>query len=485
MRQRLPIYQQTQQKRRRQQARRRVAALAIGVLLSVLAVLLLARSKSDPAMELAVEPLPEAPLSTQVEPDLDLDMDGEYESYGSPADEYDLTPEEMAAMPESMEVEPEFWGPPEPYVVFDGSIQSGDTFRAALESAGIPGALSARVTRTLTGTLDFRRIRPHDKFHLMMSRDGDLLEFEYSRGQTEIYTIEVTDEDKWIPLRRQREYERRLTLVTGKVQSTLSGAIAAAGERADLLMRFVDIFQWEIDFSLVTRAGDEFVILVEKLYDRDQFHSYGRVHHARYTNQGREHVGTYFEAPDGFSGYFNNEGRNLRAAFLRAPLEFRRISSGYTESRFHPVLKRNRPHRAIDYAAPYGTPIWSVADGVVTDAGWMGGAGRAVIIRHANGYETSYSHLSRIAPGMRKGTRVRQKQVIGYLGSSGLATGPHLHYVMKINGRHVNPLRVNLPAGDPVPQKYREQFRAQKREWQQKVADLQAEKADVIPTSAP
>ncbi len=494
MRRRVPTYLAAQRQRRKQRARRRLALIVtsiVGVLLLVVGVARLLESDSDDAFSARVaDETPAEHEDAASEESVDAETPAAEPApvaADSPAEvpEEDFEESEISrGATQEPVVEAELWGPPDPFVRYVGSIKPGDAFGTALDTVGVPPDISQQIIRTLRGTLDFRRIRPHDAFSALVSREGELLEFTYERGSAEVYSIEVVD-GKWIPLKKQKEYERRLALVQGEVSSTLFEAVVAAGESPELIMNFVDIFAWEIDFSIMTRKGDRFLVLVEKLFDRGSFFGYGRIYHARYVNQGQEHAATYFEAPDGFSGYFDREGRNLRKAFLRAPLNFRYISSGFTSSRFHPVLGKKRSHRAIDYAAPTGTPIWSVADGVITDIGWMGGAGRAIRIRHANGYTTSYSHLSRFAKGMRKGTKVRQQQIIGYVGATGLATGPHLHYVLKVNGTPVNPARVKLPAGDPVPRKYLTRFQEERGQWENEVVRrLEGTQPQVLPAAA-
>lgn len=466
---------------RRQRARRRLALVVGGVFAVALVVLLtlvvrrLDRDKpaavaEPPLTTAAAEPAGDAIVATPSQPE---SADAELE-------------DEMAAMavPETAAVETaELWGPPDPFTRITGVLQPGDTFGTALDNAGVAPATTQKIIQTLRGTLDFRRVRPQDKFDLVVDAGGALLEFAYERGLDEIYRIDPRPE-RWVPIKEKRQFDTQLALVRGEVASTLFDAIAAAGEQDALIMSFVEIFAWAIDFSVFTRKGDTFTMLVEKLYDKGVFRGYGRILAAEYVNAGEVYDATYFEAPDGFSGYFDSKGRNLRRAFLRAPLRFNAITSSFTYSRFHPVLKFRRPHLGIDYAAPTGTPIWSVADGVVTAAGWMGGSGRAVKIRHRNGIETSYSHLSRFGPGIRAGRPVRQKQVIGYVGATGLATGPHLHFGMKVNGRAVNPATMKLPAGDPVPRKYIELFQQERTHWLAEVNARKTAAAGVVPASA-
>lgn len=465
---------------RKQRARRRLALL-MGVVAAVVLVtaltLVVRRLDRNKATKAAEPPLTTAAAdpagdAIQAEPSSTESADAEVE------DEL-----ENMAMPETAAVETaELWGPPDPFTRIAGVVQAGETFGTALDGAGVAPGVTQKIIQALRGTLDFRRVRPQDKFDLIVGADGDLLEFAYERGFDEVYRIEPRPE-RWIALREKRQFDTQLAYVRGEVQTTLFEAIAAAGEQPGLIMSFVDIFAWAIDFSIFTRKGDTFSMLVEKYYDKGVFRGYGRIFAAEYVNAGEVYDATYFEAPDGFTGYFDAKGRNLRRAFLRAPLRFNAITSSFTYNRFHPVLKFRRPHLGVDYAAPTGTPIWSVADGVVTGAGWMGGSGRAVKIRHRSGIETSYSHLSRFGPGIRSGVRVRQKQIIGYVGATGLATGPHLHFGMKVNGRAVNPAKMKLPAGDPVPKKYIELFQTERNRWLTEVA-ARAPKTGVVPAAA-
>ncbi len=481
MNRRTPSYLRPQQELRRQRARRRLAVLVLGLLAAVASIVVivsLSRNTGEDAPDTATGPEIQAAVTDEPETLPPEDME--------PLADDAVGDEELAAheSPELEPEQPELWGPPEPFLRLSGTVNSGDTFGTALDSAGVPADTVSRIIRTLRGTLDYRRIRPQDRFEILMTDGGELLEFNYERGFSEIYSILVSD-GKWTPLRREREFERRLAFVNGVVESTLFEAVAAAGEQAELIMTFVEIFAWAVDFSVATRKGDRFTMVVEKLYDKDVFRGYGRIYTASYENAGEMMTATYFEAPDGFSGYFDEEGRSLRRAFLKTPLRFSAITSGFTYSRFHPVLKKRKPHLGVDYAAPTGTPIWSVADGVVIAAGWMGPSGKAVKIKHRNGYETSYSHLSRIAPGIKRGARVRQKQVIGKVGTTGRSTGPHLHFGMKVNGRAVNPASVKLPAGDPVPRKYLTQFKTERDRWFGEAARLQdARPAGLVPAAA-
>jgi murein DD-endopeptidase MepM/ murein hydrolase activator NlpD len=226
-----------------------------------------------------------------------------------------------------------------------------------------------------------------------------------------------------------------------------------------LALNLSDIFAWDIDFTTALRKGDTFRILVEGLYRDGEFKKYGNIVAAEFVNYGVLSRAYRFEV-DGRADYYDAEGRSLRKAFLKAPLSFRRISSGFSKSRLHPVLKIRRAHNGTDYVAPKGTPVSAIGNGQVQAAGPQGGYGKLVVIRHPNGYKTFYGHLSGIAKGVRKGASVTQGQLIGTVGSTGISTGPHLHFEMRVGDRPVNPRKVEIPAGQPVPEALIASYRA-------------------------
>jgi murein DD-endopeptidase MepM/ murein hydrolase activator NlpD len=224
----------------------------------------------------------------------------------------------------------------------------------------------------------------------------------------------------------------------------------ALGELDQLVLDFADIFSWEIDFNSGTQPGDRFQMLVEKYYAGQTFVKYGRILYAEYQSTPKQSQGIYFQPPGGRGDYYTPQGQSLRKALLRSPLKFTRISSRYTKSRRHPILGTRRPHYGVDYAAPEGSPVWAIADGAIVFCGWNGGYGKQIIIRHPKGYKSMYGHLSRFAPGIRNGKSVRQKQIIGYVGSSGLSTGPHLDFRLLKNNAFRNPLRETSPQAAPL-----------------------------------
>jgi len=258
------------------------------------------------------------------------------------------------------------------------------------------------------------------------------------------------------------EPDVRVEAVRGRVTRSLFQAMDEAGEAPQLVLDLVEIFSSDFDFTADTRPGDRFRVLVEKRYAGERFVDYGRILVAQYASEGRTLSGVGWEAKRRLA-YYDPEGRSLRKSFLKSPLEFTRITSGFTYARPHPVLGGIRPHFAIDYAAPVGTPVRAVADGHVLRAGWSGANGIQVHLRHRAGYETQYNHLSGLGPGIAPGARVGQRQLIGFVGATGLATGPHLDYRIARNGVFVNPLGERFVPGEPIAPGERAAFLAHAR----------------------
>ncbi len=225
-------------------------------------------------------------------------------------------------------------------------------------------------------------------------------------------------------------------------------------------MELAAIFGWDVDFALDIRAGDSFTVVYEELYLNGEKLRDGDILAAEFNNRGKRYRAIRYQDPRGRTEYYSPDGKNMRKAFLRTPVAFTRISSRFSLGRKHPILHHIRAHKGVDYAAPRGTPIKATGDGKIVFRGRKGGYGNTIIIQHGGRYSTLYAHMSRFARSLRTGRRVRQGQVIGYVGSTGLATGPHLHYEFRINGAHHNPLTVRLPDASPLPRKYRRNFKA-------------------------
>ncbi len=262
---------------------------------------------------------------------------------------------------------------------------------------------------------------------------------------------------------RDHALESRIGHAVGTIDSSLFEAGQKAGLSDALIMALADIFAWDVDFALDIRKGDHFAVLYEAFYKEGEQVGEGGIVAAEFTNQGKTYRAVRYTDPQGHTGYYTPEGMSLKKAFLRTPVKFTRISSRFTLRRYHPILHRFRSHKGVDYAAPRGTPVKATGSGKVLFRGWKGGYGRAVILQHGERYTTLYGHLSRFAKGIRPGAKVSQGQVIGYVGSSGLATGPHLHYEFRIDGVHRNPLTVKLPKAHPIPKAFMADFTAKTR----------------------
>ncbi len=346
----------------------------------------------------------------------------------------------------------------EPLTVFHGSFGRHDTVATALEEQLSPGEVH-QLVETARSTYDLSRVAVGRPFALALGSDGELRAFTY--GIDDLQTLRVIRRGEALAAEvLTRTYDTRTAVVAGRIDSSLFATIADVGEHPQLAFDLSEIFAWDIDFNTEIQGGDGFRVAVEKLSLDDRFVRYGRILAARFDRGDRTLHAVRYEGTGG-AGYYDLDGTPLRKAFLRSPLRFTRISSRFSHSRLHPILKKRRPHLGIDYAAPRGTPVNASADGVVTFAGRQGGFGRLVRLRHANGYETMYGHLSRIH--VRRGQRVSQGDRIGAVGSTGLSTGPHLDYRMKLNGRYVNPLQIQVPPAEPLSDSERPAFAEARR----------------------
>ncbi len=360
-------------------------------------------------------------------------------------DDFDVDMPEPAETAEALQAGEA--GTPEEHVS-EGVVAAGDTAASILAEALSTQEIHdlAETCRPVFALTALRAGQPY----VIRSCDASFTCFEYQISQEEM--LFVTRDDAGFHARKEAiAYDLRPTLVTGTIADNLYAAVDAAGEKPDLAIRLADIFAWDVDFVRDLRTGDSFKALVEKRFKDGQEAGYGRVLAAEFTNDGTTFKGFLFEDENGRPAYFDQNGKSLRKALLKAPLKFSRISSGYSMRRLHPVTHQWKAHPAIDYAAPTGTPVMAVGDGTVTTAGWQGGAGRIVSVRHdVGGFETMYLHLSRFARGIKSGSKVSQGQVIGYVGATGVATGPHLDFRMKKGGAWINPQKVITPPAKDV-----------------------------------
>jgi murein DD-endopeptidase MepM/ murein hydrolase activator NlpD len=337
--------------------------------------------------------------------------------------------------------------PSEPLTIYHGSFGRNDSLATALADQLSPAGIH-HLAEAARPVYDLARVSVGQPFALALGPDGLVRAFTYGIDELRMLRVIRRGEELEAEL-LSRTYDTRIAVVEGDIESSLFETIAAIGEHDQLAFELAEIFAWDIDFNTEIRVGDAFRVAVEKQSLDGRFVRYGRILAAVFARGERTLYAVRYEGSHG-QGYYAPDGTPLRKAFLRSPLRFTRISSRFSYRRLHPILKVRRPHLGVDYAAPTGTPVNASADGVVTLAGRWGGLGRAIRLRHANGYETIYGHLSRIY--VRRGQRVAQGDRIGAVGSTGLSTGPHLDYRMKLNGRYVDPLKVQLPPAEPLPE---------------------------------
>jgi len=329
------------------------------------------------------------------------------------------------------------------------TLKRGETLETALRRGGLERAEAAAIVAGLRGQVNMRRLAPGERLSVKPAAPDGPPEITWTRSPAERYEIRSTD-GRWTVAAVRPDVETRVAAIAGEVRDSLFASVERLGETAGLTARLVSLFAWDFDFAADSLPGDRFRFLVEKRYVGDELLGYGDILVAQYASAGRPVLTSVaFEEAGGRADYFDASGRSVKKMFLRAPLDFTRVTSGFSHARHHPILGGLRPHLAVDYGAPVGTPVRAVADGVVTMAGWDGGYGLSISLRHARGYETMYNHLSRL--DVKRGERVRQRQIIGRVGTTGLSTGPHLDYRVRKAGVFVNPLGEKFIPGAPVP----------------------------------
>ena len=314
------------------------------------------------------------------------------------------------------------------------------------------------------------RSLPAVRHSLDMIRPGDVIQLTHLDGEiksltrqiSETATLSVTRADQGFSANIvENPLEMHEQKLSGVVDSSLYLAVNDAGGTDRLAVSLADVFKYDIDFVNAVQPGDRFVVAHEQQWQDGEFVRDGDILAAEFVNQGRTYRAVRYIAPDGRMDYYTPDGRPVRKAFLRYPVDYGRISSGFSSARRHPVLNRVRAHKGIDFAAPTGTPIKAAGSGRVVSRGRNGGYGNAVVLAHSNGVTTLYGHMSRFAKGLSVGSRVQQGQVIGYVGMTGLASGPHVHYEYRVNGVHKNPAKVTIPKADPIPANLMDDFQKQ------------------------
>lgn len=334
--------------------------------------------------------------------------------------------------------------------VIEHTIRRGDSLALVFSRYGFHPADLHRIASIKPEGNSLRSILPGKRLKFYVDDNGALVRFSYAASPLEIVEFERNKTGGFMGNVISREPEKNAVYRFGRIDQSLFSSAQRGGLSDALIMELAKIFQWDIDFALDLRQGDEFSLILEDLYLDDQFIGHGNILAAEFVNQGEVFRAVRYETDQYGGGYYLPNGKSLRKAFLRAPLEFSRISSNFNPARIHPLFNRAMPHRGIDYAAPTGTPIRASGSGRVQIAGKSPANGNYVFIQHNAEYQTKYLHLSRFAKGIRAGSRVRQGDVIGYVGATGWATAPHLHYEFLIGGVHQNPRTVKLPNDAPL-----------------------------------
>lgn len=339
-----------------------------------------------------------------------------------------------------------------------GAIRRGDNLYSALKRTGVNRLLGDTIVRTLEHLYDFRKARPGQRFSVKLSQDRQrLLAFEFQASPGENFRIGRQGK-KLVGSRVHKPVVTRVFELMAPVQETLWATFTRLGEDGRLLASFIAMFSWDLNLYTDIRKGDVIRLVVEKEFQGEEFLRYGRVLAAELQGAKRRLQGFWFRAPRGGGGYYAADGRSLHRALLRSPLKYTRISSPFDPRRMHPIIHRVRPHLGVDYAAPTGTPIWAVADGEVIFLGRNRAAGNMVVLEHEGGVRSVYMHLHAFRGGLKKGDKVRQREVVGTVGSTGMSTGPHLHFGLKVNGVYVDPEKHERVRRPPVPSHQRADF---------------------------
>src|SRR3990170_7541868 len=327
-------------------------------------------------------------------------------------------------------------------------FQRGDTISALLEKLEVDDQQAEMLLRSSAAMRPFRLLRPGTTVQARTAEDGSLLSMWFIGGRDQLISIDRSGEG-FTTSEQPADLTRQIQMKSGDIKSSLFAATDDAGLSDSVAAQIADIFAGDIDFPRDLRRGDKFAVVFEIFNHLGRPVKSGRVLAAEFINQKKSYSAVWFQDAEGHGGYYTPDGKNLRKAFLRSPLEFSRITSGFA-MRFHPILRQWRAHKGVDYGAPTGTRVKATGDGVVEFIGRQSGYGNVVVLRHGGGIMTTYGHLSRFANGVRKGARVSQGELVGFVGQTGWATGPHLHYEFRVHNQHRNPLTIAFPAAQPV-----------------------------------
>ena len=346
----------------------------------------------------------------------------------------------------------------------DYTFKQRDTFYEVLLDFGIPPQEIFSLIESSKKLYNLKRVKPGNTMTLKIDPvHHTVVRLEFSFDGRQMLVVTKTDQG-YLASKEEIAFDSKLRTIAGTIKNSLFEDATKSGCSPQLILNFADIFAWDVDFLSDLRENDSFKLLFEEIHKDGEFVRYGKILAAEFTNQGERFRAFYFENDKGRAGYYNDEGKSVDREFLKSPLRYSRISSRFSKRRFHPVLRIYRPHSGVDYAAPTGTPAETTCDGKIIFIGWKKDYGKCIKIRHNHIYTSYYGHLSRFAKGMKLGKRVKQGQVIGYVGATGLATGPHLDYRLKKRGKFIDPLKFRSPRIRSISKAHLPQFERSKRQ---------------------
>jgi murein DD-endopeptidase MepM/ murein hydrolase activator NlpD len=353
-------------------------------------------------------------------------------------------------------------------------FKKGDTLASLLNRHGISAYDVYTISLVLDDILPVHKLKIGAKTAFYKEMDsGRLVEMRISNAVDRTVRIIRSEDDRWEAHEMDVLLFTNLESASGTIDDSLWNAAIRQGVPPELILDMADLFGWQVDFTSGLRRGDGFELFYTNRILKDLGAVPGKIAAARFVNSGKTFLAFAFTFPDGRVEYFDRDGNSMKRTFLKTPLQYRRISSGFSRRRFHPILKEYRPHLGIDYAAPRGTPVSALGDGVIIFSGWKGGYGNYVQIKHGDAYETCYGHLEKFGRGIRKGVQVRQGQVIGYVGSTGLSTGPHLDFRVKYRGTFINPDTIKSEPAEPIPDELMSLFIQHTLDWMTRFQMLQ------------
>lgn len=353
-------------------------------------------------------------------------------------------------------------------------VRRGDTLGRIFSKFSIGIGVASRIVEHETADV-LKKLMPGHAMSLGFGPDGALVQLRYELDRTDEIVLRFEDSQLIAANRREIPTGIREQTASQTIGSSLFRAASRAGLSDRLVMQLVSIFGWDIDFALDIRSGDRFSVLYEEWFRDGREVGSGDIIAAEFVNDGTVYRAVRHVDEDGHKEYFDLEGNNLRGTFLKTPMRVSRVTSGFSKRRYHPVLKKWRAHRGVDYGAPTGTPVLATGDGRIRSIGRNGGYGNTVVLKHGGQYSTLYAHLSGFKNGLKKGSKVKQGEVIGYVGATGLVTGPHLHYEFRVNGQHRNPLTYETPKAQPIAERYRDTFLAMARDRISQLSDTRPE----------